>query len=305
MSFQISLLPALTCDHPEARSSCEQGIFIVYDDGKIGGWPVGRIDYNDPANAAYKDKYDHNWIPPPFPSPPHALPIQPPLPTEISKVPLRCTPAEYYDCSITPFLDSSGQVYGHKESCTKKPDVKDDFTKASVCGATIPFHRYDDYVTTETLPVPVAVPITEPVPCFFPAPAEQKALIINENLKKTNPKNPPRYIPPPKPQIPDVTYDETKDKKKRKKKITLPYERDSVLPVVSEEQKHSFDDPEPIIPPENVNTTTEDQTYDTIYKIGMFVAIAGIVYLLFNPTKNTNPGKDLGENAAFQGLSEL
>lgn len=304
MSFQISLLPALTCDHPEARSSCEQGIFIVYDDGKIGGWPIGRIDYSDPANAAYKDKYDHNWIPPPFPSPPHALPVRPPLPTEISKVPFRCTPETYYDCSITPYTDSSGKVLGHKESCKRKPDVKDDFTKADVCGATIPFYKYDDYITTETLPVPVAVPITEPTPCFFPASAEQKALTINENLKKTNPKNPPRYIPPPKPEIPDVTYDEKKDKKKRKKKISLAVEPIS-LPVVSDEQKHSFDDPEPVIPPENVNTTTEDKTYDTIYKIGMFVAIAGIVYLLFNPTKNTNPGKDLGENAAFQGLSEL
>lgn len=223
---------------------------------------------------------------------------------ELTNVHLRCTPAEYYDCSITPVFDSSGTLVAHNEKCTKKPDYKGDLNLPQVCGATVSINPNHRNQTTETLPVPIAVPFTEPVPCFFPAPAEQKALIINENLKKENPKNPPRYIPPPKPEIPDVTYDEKKDKKKRKKKISLAVEPVS-LPVVPEEQKHSFDDPEPIIPPENINTTTEDQTYDTIYKIGMFIAIAGIVYLLFNPTKNTNPGKDLGENAAFQGLSEL
>jgi hypothetical protein len=225
--------------------------------------------------------------------------------------PLSCD-EKYYDFTIQPHYVtktangvSEEYLYGHQETCRLKPEFNtEDFAGARGSQAIIPFEHYHRYETEESS-VAVAVPVTEPVPCFFPAPAEQQALILNENLKKTNPKNPPRYKQPPPPEIPDVTYDETKDKKKRKKKITLPYERDSVLPVVPEEQKHSFDDPEPIIPPENVNTTTEDQTYDTIYKIGMFVAIAGIVYLLFNPTKNTNPGKDLGENAAFQGLSEL
>lgn len=123
---------------------------------------------------------------------------------------------------------------------------------------------------SETLPVPVAVPVTEPVPL-------------------TKVPYPSLSYPPP-PTIPEIEYDP---------KLDLPW--DSTVPnwyqgsTVDKNPNVKYD----------TSLTTEDKFFKAILGIGIFVAIAGIVYLLFNPTKNTNPGKDLGENAAFQGLSEL
>lgn len=255
----------------EIHRACLDKQSIIYDNGSDNCVILGEIDWNDPDNVDWYNSI-HN---------PNNLPVQGPSSDQAS--------TEFsYDCRMGEQICEYDETLGRnrcyvERSCVPKPK-------------TIPH--------TETLPVPVAVPHIEPVPCYFPASAQQEALKITENLKKRNPKNAPKVIPPPVPVIPDVTYDETKDKKKRKKKVSLAVEPVS-LPVVPEEQKHSFTEPESTIPPENITTTTEDMTYDTIYKIGMFVAIAGIVYLLFNPSKNTNPGKDLGENATFQAFSEL